>query len=41
MLGHLVFGRYGSEARDDNHATRGQTGWFERLLSAFRRRRPH
>ena len=39
MLGHLVYGRYGSESREDDHHTRGQTNWLERLLSALRRRR--
>lgn len=41
MLGHLVYGRYGSESRDDSHATRGQSNWLERLLAALRRRLPH
>jgi hypothetical protein len=41
MLGHLVFGRYGAEDSRETHATRGQTGWFERLLTALRRRRAH
>jgi hypothetical protein len=39
MLGHLVFGRYGSENASDAHATRNQTGWVERLLNALLRRR--
>jgi len=39
MLGHLVYGRYSAESREDDHATRGQTSWLERLLSALRRRR--
>ena len=39
MLGHLVFGRYGAGGERDEHATRNQTRWMERLLSALRRRR--
>ena len=41
MLGHLVYGRYGQERTQDSHATRGNAGWFERLLVALRRRTPH
>jgi hypothetical protein len=41
MLGHLVYSRYGAERGYDDHATRNQTGWFERLLIALRRRTPH
>jgi hypothetical protein len=41
MLGHLVSGRYGAERSYDDHATRNQTGWFERLLVALRRRSTH
>jgi hypothetical protein len=47
MLGHLVFGRYGSGNGEESHETheshvaRSNARWMERLLGALFRRRHH
>ncbi len=38
MMGHLVFGRYGSEGMVQHHASPPQSGWMSRMLSALFRR---
>ena len=42
MLGHLVFGRYGSgngEESHETHVAKTHARWMERLLGALFRRR--
>ncbi len=39
MLGHLVFGRYGTGSERDANAARGHARWMERLLGALLRRK--
>ena len=39
MLGHLVFGRYGSAGERETHANRTPSHWMERMFSALFRRK--